>query len=60
MNTQETKIKIITLGESSVGKTSIIQRICENTFNENVLSTIGYNFRFLRLYKKNEFKIMFY
>ena len=38
--------KIITLGESGVGKTSIIRRYIHNIFDENNLSTIGLNFSF--------------
>ena len=37
----ERDIKIITLGETCVGKTSLIERIVKNTFNENQLTTIG-------------------
>ena len=36
--------KIITLGDSGVGKTSIIKRFCENKFDDNNQSTIGINF----------------
>ena len=35
---------IITLGDSGVGKTSIIKRFCENKFDDNNQSTIGINF----------------
>ena len=40
----EKKIKIITLGESGVGKTSIIQRICKKEFHEDMASTIGFQY----------------
>ena len=40
----EKKIKIITLGASGVGKTSIINRIKEGKFNEIVEATIGLGF----------------
>ena len=36
--------KIITLGDSGVGKTSIINRYAKNIFNENNASTVGVNF----------------
>ncbi|CAD8117688.1 unnamed protein product [Paramecium sonneborni] len=39
--------KIILLGDSNVGKTSILKRYSENTFSEQQTSTIG-----LALYKK--------
>ena len=38
-------IKIVTLGDSMVGKTSIVYRYFENKFNENILSTIGIDFK---------------
>ena len=36
-----TQVKLILLGDSFVGKSSIIQRYCENTFDENEESTIS-------------------
>ena len=38
-------IKILTLGDTLVGKTSIILRFSDNTFNENQLATIGIDFK---------------
>ena len=38
-------IKIVTLGDSMVGKTSIVYRYFENKFNESQLSTIGIDFK---------------
>ena len=38
-------IKIVTLGDSMVGKTSIVYRYFENKFNESILSTIGIDFK---------------
>ena len=38
-------IKILTLGDTLVGKTSIILRFSDNTFNENQLATIGLDFK---------------
>lgn len=38
-------IKILLLGDVSVGKTSIFLQFSENTFQENRLSTIGIDFR---------------
>ena len=45
-NEIEDSMKVITLGESEVGKTSIIRRYIHNIFDENNLSTIGLNFSF--------------
>ncbi len=38
------EFRIITLGDSGVGKTSIIKRYCENKFEDNISSTLGINF----------------
>ena len=45
-NEIEDSMKVITLGESGVGKTSIIKRYIHNKFDEKNLSTIGLNFSF--------------
>ncbi len=37
--------KVILLGDMSVGKTSILLRYVENKFKENIISTIGVDFR---------------
>jgi len=34
-------IRIITLGDSGVGKTCIMQRFCRDTFTESTLTTVG-------------------
>ena len=49
----EDTMKVITLGESGVGKTSIIRRYIHNIFDENNLSTIGLNFSFKQVKLKN-------
>ena len=38
-------INLVTLGESSVGKSSIINRYTQNVFNFSFVSTIGIEFR---------------
>ena len=50
---EEDIMKVITLGEGGVGKTSIIRRYIDNEFNENVLSTIGLNFHFKHIELKD-------
>jgi len=46
MSDQEIMFKVITLGDSGVGKTSIIRRFANNIFDENMLSTVGVGFAF--------------
>ena len=48
---------IITLGESGVGKTSIIKRFVYNKYNDDILSTIGISFAFKEITLKNNKKI---
>ena len=43
-NKEQTVFKIITLGNSGVGKTSIIERYINNIFNDNAISTVGLEF----------------
>ena len=44
-NNKEVILKIIILGSSQVGKTSILNRYFNNEFQENMLSTIGIDFK---------------
>ncbi|KAL7720112.1 GTP-binding protein YPTM2 [Entamoeba marina] len=37
--------KILIIGESAVGKTAILERYCENEFHEDLISTIGVDFK---------------
>ena len=54
----EKLIKIITLGASNVGKTSIIKRIVNNTFSDEILSTMTSDkYHLFRDYKKKNIKI---
>jgi len=43
-NSEEIEFKLITLGDSGVGKTSIIKRYAFNIFDENSLTTVGINY----------------
>ena len=38
-------IKILTLGDTSVGKSSIVLRFIEEKFDDNQFSTIGIDFK---------------
>ena len=52
------KINVITLGASGVGKTSIIRRIKDGTFQELYTVTIGVEFFSIdRFYEKKKYKI---
>ena len=45
--------KVITIGDSNVGKTSIIRRYIYNVFEDYILSTIGLTFCFKEIILKN-------
>ncbi|GME70691.1 unnamed protein product [Ambrosiozyma monospora] len=51
--TRTADVKVVLLGESSVGKSSILQRFQSNTFNENKSSTIGAAFISKKIFKTN-------
>ena len=55
---KKVKIKIITLGDGSVGKTSILTRIQDGTFSDETLQTTGYDkFCITRKYEKKNVMI---
>lgn len=45
--------KILILGESLVGKSSILSRISENSFTEYLNPTLGIDFKIVKIYLKN-------
>ncbi len=55
-------IKIMLLGDSSVGKTSFIQRYTEDTFQDSYLSTYGidHKIKFFEHSNKKTYKLFFY
>ncbi len=54
----ERNIKVITLGESKAGKTSIINRIVSKKFNDNTLTTIANEVSIVKWdYKKKNIKL---
>jgi len=42
-------LKVIIIGDPSVGKTSLLRRIIDNTFSDKYLSTLGVDFSFKHL-----------
>ena len=61
MNKKNEEVKtfnIITLGDSGVGKTSIINRYIKNQFYENNVSTLGMNFAYKEIKFNNKGKII--
>ena len=53
----EDMFKLITVGDSNVGKTSIIRRYIYNVFDKNSMSTIGISFCFKEICLENKKKI---
>ena len=49
----ELDLKILLIGDSTVGKSSILRKFIDNKFEETSTSTIGVDFRF-KIIKKNE------
>ena len=53
------EFKLITLGDSGVGKTSILKRFVNQKFDEDMISTIGFGFSSKLITLKNGSKIKF-
>ena len=51
-----TNFKIIIIGDSGVGKSSILKRAVKNTFDENYQATVGFEFLLMH-FIVNDFKI---
>ena len=47
-------IKILTLGDTEVGKTSIVLRYADDKFNDSKISTIGIDFKIKQINKGGE------
>ena len=47
MASDDERVKVVLIGDSSVGKTSIVSRLRDNSFNENSKPTIGIDMLFL-------------
>ena len=59
-NQNKIDIKIITLGDSRVGKSSLIVKFIENKFSSNYLSTIGFDskHKIIKIDDENEVKLI--
>ena len=54
-------IKIVIIGETNVGKTTIFHRFCENTVDKSCISTIGVEFKIKNYkYKNKEYSIQLF
>ena len=50
---EENIFKVILLGKTSVGKTSLLKRFINGTFDQNIVSTAGFGFECKKIYYKN-------
>ena len=61
MINSENKFKVIFLGNSGVGKSSIISRFCNDKFDPSFQSTVGLDFHKKEIpYEKTTLKLLFY
>ena len=56
---EQINFKVVLIGESSVGKTCIIQRYAHNIFNSFQISTVGTNSFYKIIKINNEIKVTF-
>jgi len=49
MNQKNITLKYLVVGDSGVGKTSLLVRYCEDSFQSDYLSTIGVDFKIKRI-----------
>lgn len=47
-NNSSITLKYLVVGDSGVGKTSILMRYCEDVFHTDLLSTVGVDFKIKR------------
>lgn len=47
------ELKLVLVGDSSVGKSSILSRFVDDQFHDTLLSTIGVDFKFRRIQVDN-------
>lgn len=57
-NLQIPPLKLLMLGDSGVGKSSIICQFAENTFNGNLISTVGVDFKVRKLLHKGKHLVL--
>lgn len=48
------RVKILLLGDSSVGKSSLIHRITDNSFKQSLVSTVGVDYKVRKLQVNGE------
>lgn len=48
------EFKFVLIGDSSVGKSSILNRFVDDQFHDNLLATIGVDFKFRKMKVNNQ------